>query len=82
MNQYTNENPYTEEFYLENLRKMSPEKRLKISFQLRDLSVTLCKDGIKQQNPGLDEKGIEKELFRRLGYDATRYIYKSNSSDK
>jgi len=70
MNQYTNKNPYTEEFYLENLRKMNGEKRLKAGLHLRDLAVTLCKEGIRQQNPGLDEKEMEKELFRRLGYDS------------
>lgn len=78
MKRYRDHSPYTEEFYLKNLRKMSGEKRLTISFELRDLAIAICKEGIKSQNPAIDDKGVEEELLRRLGYDTTVSIRKSD----
>jgi len=70
MNQYTNENSYTEEFYLENLRKMSGEKRLKITSELSEVVRELSRCGIRKRNPEFSKQQVERELWRIIRHDS------------
>lgn len=78
MKQYRDSNSYTERYYIQNLRSMDIEKRLKICFELNKMAIEICKAGILNQNPGIAEEEFKKELKRRLSYDSRRYIHKGN----
>ncbi len=76
--QYRDSNPYTEKFYIENLRGMSGERRLQIGFELRDLAISICIEGIRRQFPGISEEQERRELLRRLGYDPERFFHQGD----
>lgn len=77
MKQYSDSNSYTKKFYIQNLRSMSVEKRLKICFELNKMAIEICKAGILDQNPSIAEEELKNELTRRLSYDSRRHIHKS-----
>jgi len=70
MNRYTNENAYTEKFYLENLRKMNGEKKIKIASQLSEVVRELSRCGIRKRNPDFSRQQVEKELWRIIRHDS------------
>jgi len=74
--QYRNISTWTEGVYLENLRKMGGEKRLKIAFQLYEMAVNLSKQNIIGSNPTITEKELKQKLFERFGYDTGRFAGK------
>ena len=51
---------------IEILRKMSPEKRALISFELSDNVRQNAIAGIKKQNPDFTDTQIRRELLRRM----------------
>ncbi len=74
--QYRNISTWTEGVYLENLRKMGGEKRLKVAFQLYEMAVNLSKQNIIELNPTTTEKELKQKLFERFGYDTGRFAGK------
>ena len=76
ISQYRNTCPWTEGVYIENLRKMGGEKRLKVAFQLYEMAVNLSKQNIIESNPGITEKELKQKLFERFGYDTGRFTSK------
>ncbi|MDI6740382.1 MAG: hypothetical protein QME74_08475, partial [Candidatus Edwardsbacteria bacterium] len=52
--------------YLEVLRKMTGEQRMRLGFELHDLSIRLMQDGIRDRHPEYDERQIQQEAARRL----------------
>jgi len=74
--QYRNISTWTEGVYLENLRKMGGEKRLKVAFQLYEMAVNLSKQNIIESNPAITGKELKKKLFERFGYDTGRFASK------
>ena len=74
--QYRNISTWTEGVYIENLRKMGGEKRLKIAFQLYEMAVNLSKQNIIESNPSITGKELKKKLFERFGYDTGRFASK------
>jgi len=74
--QYRNISTWTEGVYLENLRKMGGEKRLKVAFQLYEMAVNLSKQNIIESNPFITGKELKKKLFERFGYDKGRFAGK------
>lgn len=54
---------------IEILRKMSPQKRALISFELNDNVRQIEVAGIKRMHPEFTETQIRKELLRRLVSD-------------
>jgi hypothetical protein len=51
---------------VEILRKMSPEKRALISFELSDNVRQIAMEGIRRMHPEFNETQIIRELLRRL----------------
>ena len=68
----------TETVYLDILRKMKGEKKLKTAFELYEIALNLCKQNILEQNPGITDKELKKMVFKRFGYDTGRSSGKSN----
>lgn len=77
MERYGMEDPSAEQFYVQNLRKMSMERKLRTVFELNHMIMEICKAGIINQNPGISEEELKKEFRRRLDYDSGRNIRKS-----
>jgi len=75
--QYRKICPQTEPVYLEILRNMDGEKRLKTSFELYEIALNLSRQSILEQNPNITEKELKQILFKRFGYDPRRFIDKS-----
>jgi hypothetical protein len=46
----------------EIIKKMTPEKKLRISLQLYQSARTLKREGLRMQYPDLDEKALEQKL--------------------
>lgn len=56
----------TERIYLDKLRKMSGQQRLRIGAELHNLAIEIAKAGIINQKPGISPKDLKKELLRRI----------------
>ncbi len=50
--------------YVEGIRRMTPEAKIKITSDISELTRKLTRAGIRQRNPGMSEEEIEKELWR------------------
>jgi hypothetical protein len=50
---------------IELYRKMTPQQRLQISFELYELTRTVARQGIKHQHPDWTTQQVEQELLRR-----------------
>lgn len=77
ISRYRNVSTWTEEVYLENLRKMGGEKRLKVAFQLYEMAINLCRQNIIKSNPRITETELKQKIFERFGYDTRRFAGKS-----
>ncbi|HHT9106747.1 MAG TPA: hypothetical protein ACFYD7_12880 [Candidatus Wujingus californicus] len=77
ISRYRNVSTWTEEVYLENLRKMGGEKKLKVAFQLYEMAINLCRQNIIKSNPRITETELKQKIFERFGYDTRRFAYKS-----
>ncbi len=55
-----------EEIYLEKLRKLKGEDRVKITSDLFETVKEIAKAGIVSQYPGIKEEELRRELKRRL----------------
>jgi hypothetical protein len=51
---------------MEILRKLSPERRALISFELSNNVRQIAMDGIRKQHPEFTETQISRELLRRI----------------
>ena len=59
--------PYKiEKVYLERLKKMTGEEKMRIASGLFETVKEIAKAGIRAQNPGLSEQALREELRRRL----------------
>jgi|GEM_PF-1428359 len=75
--QYRKICPQTEPVYLEILRSMDGEKRLKTAFKLYEIALNLSRQNVLEQNPNITEKELKKILFKRFGYGPRRSTNKS-----
>lgn len=55
-----------EKIYLDKLRKMRGEDRMKITSSLHQTIKKIAIAGIISQNPDIDEEGLKRELKRRF----------------
>ena len=51
---------------IEVYRRMTPQERLQICFQLYQLTRTVVRQGVKHQHPDWDEQQIQNEVLRRF----------------
>ncbi len=72
---YRDFSPRTEVVYIELLRSMGGEKRLKVAFELYDMAVNLCKHSIIEKNPKITEVELKKEILERFNYDSGRFTH-------
>jgi hypothetical protein len=63
---YRGFSPRTEVVYIELLRNMGGERRLKVAFELYDMAVNLCKHNIIEKNPEITEGDLKKKILERL----------------
>ena len=52
--------------YIEILRNMTGEQRMRIGFELSDMANKIMIEGIKAQNPAFTSNQIQGEVFRRM----------------
>jgi len=52
--------------YIEILRNMTGEQRIRIGFELFEMAKKVMIDGIKAQNPGITSEEIQQEVVRRM----------------
>lgn len=52
--------------YIEILRKMTGEERMRIGFELFEMAKCLMIEGMKAQNPGIKLEEIQQEVVRRM----------------
>jgi hypothetical protein len=52
--------------YIETLRRMSPEQRLRKAFELSELTKALFLAGLRQRFPDLSEQDLRKIYLERL----------------
>jgi hypothetical protein len=58
--------PEIERIHLEILRKMNPEKRLRLAFELMETEKKIILEGIKSRHPEYGEKEARLALIRIL----------------
>ena len=58
--------PPTEWIRVKICRGMTPQHRLRIALDLNDMARRSAISNIKQMHPGIDERGIQRELRRRV----------------
>jgi hypothetical protein len=46
------------------LRRMAPEERLRLAFEMSDLAHDLCRARIRQQHPDWTDEQVVRELVR------------------
>ena len=51
---------------IERYRRMTGEQRLALALELHELSCSVAREGIRQQNPNADQDEVERQLRRRL----------------
>jgi hypothetical protein len=51
---------------IEGYRRMTPQQRLAVSFELYQLSRSLVRQGAKAQHPDWDEPRVNAEVARRF----------------
>jgi hypothetical protein len=51
---------------IEIYRRMTPQQRLQISFDLYDLTRTLVRQGVKHQHPDWTKTQVDQEVLRRF----------------
>lgn len=56
----------TEEKYIEIMQKKSGEERLKIAMELREFSLKMAEQGIKNQNPNISSEDLKTCLQERI----------------
>ncbi len=76
-----NSNPDTEKVYIEGLRRMIPEAKVKLVSEISELTRKLTRAGIRQRNPGISEEEIEKELWRIID-ESRRSVFVRNKNAK
>jgi hypothetical protein len=52
--------------YLQSLRRMTPEQRLRKALELSELTRRLFSDGLRRANPDLTEAEFRELLLKRL----------------
>jgi len=55
-----------EEKYIEIMQKKSGEERLKIAMELREFSLKMAEQGIKNQNPNISSEDLKARLQERI----------------
>jgi hypothetical protein len=51
---------------IEVYRRMSPQERLRIGFELYEMARTLARAGIRHQHPDWDDEQVQREVVRRF----------------
>jgi Rv0078B-related antitoxin len=51
---------------IEGYRRMTPQQRLAIGFELYQLSRTIVRQGVKTQHPDWDDSRVAAEVARRF----------------
>lgn len=54
------------EIYINTLRKMSPEQKLKKACELSDFTKMLFRNGLKKRYPDLNDEDLRRKLIERL----------------
>jgi hypothetical protein len=52
--------------YIEILRKMTGEERMRIGFELFEMATDIMIEGMRSQNPGIKLEEIQQEVVRRM----------------
>ena len=58
--------PRTEWIRVKIYRGMTPQHRLRLALDLTDMARRSAISNIRQMHPGIDERGIQRELRRRV----------------
>ena len=53
--------------YLDILRRMSPNQRVKIGAELYEMAYQIMRAAIKEENPGMSEEGLKAKIRDRVG---------------
>ena len=55
---------HADQLQLDILRRMSPEQRLQLAFEMSDLARDLCRARIQRQHPAWSAEQVTRELAR------------------
>lgn len=58
--------PRERRVYLDILRRLTPEQRLRKAFELSDMARRLFEQGLRQRHPGLSPEEFQRLLLARL----------------
>ena len=53
---------------IERYRRMTPDERLRVSFDLSAFACEMARDGIRSQSPTASVEEVNRELRRRLEF--------------
>lgn len=68
--------PESREKYIEVIRSIPPEKKLRIALEYCDLIRGIMAAGIRHRHPGISDEDVRKEIIRRtLPSDIVRQVY-------
>ena len=56
-----------------NSKKLKPEEKVNLSINMTDVCVQVCADGIRDQNRGINEAQLMKELRERIMLQKRRH---------
>ncbi len=61
---------------VEILRKVTPERRMEMAFELSDFLRSIVQAGVKERHPDYNEQQIQKEVLRlMIGESLFKQIY-------
>ena len=56
-----------------NQKKLKPEEKVNLAINMTDVCVQICADGIRDQNKGISEAQLMKELRERIMLQKRRH---------
>jgi hypothetical protein len=54
-------------------KSLKPEEKVNATIQMTDAVVKICADGIRDQNPSMNEEQLQEELRKRIDRQKRRH---------
>ena len=60
------ESAKAEQFYIDTLRRMTPDQKWAVAFELWEMAVEVARSGVRAQHPDWPEGRVQAEVARRI----------------